>query len=172
MKGLISVLTVVAMTLMVVATAFAATKEREIIHYDEDYELVYCGDFGAGDFWVRNHEVGTERIDYFFDADGNWIKTKGHVSGTDHLYIDGSDKVVEGEYVMNWTAKEDPESGLLYVHDRGNWWHINLPGYGNLLHFAGLDNSLYNPGTDEWFLLKEAGLRSVDVVFMCEYLAP
>jgi hypothetical protein len=172
MKGLISLLIVFAMMLMVVSTALADSPDREIIYYDEDYELGYCGDFGAGDFWIRNHEVGTERIDYFFDADGNWVKTKGHMSGTDHLYVAGSDKVVEGKYVRNWTASEDPETGLVFVHQRGNWWHINLPGYGNVIHEAGFLDELYDPGTDEWYFIREAGLRSLNPVPLCEYLAP
>lgn len=172
MNRLSSLLIVLVVSLVVVTTAFAAPPVRDTIEYVDDYGVVYCGDFGVGDFWISNNEIGTVRTDTFYDQDGNWSMEKGQWSGTAHLYVEGSDKVVAGKFVFNWTAVEDPETGLQLSHWPGNWWHINLPGYGNLVHFAGMENWEYDPRVDEWILIKEAGLRSVDWEFVCEYLAP
>ncbi len=47
-----------------------------------------------------------------------------------------------------------------------------LPGHGNIVHFAGVEDFQYDPDEDEWIIIKENGLRYVDLVPLCEYLAP
>lgn len=175
MKKFVFTLTIVlAMTLVVVATAFAAPPERLVFDFDDVYPVDYCGEVGVGDFWIYNRSVGTARISNFFDEDGNWIKEKGHVNGTDHLFAEGyPDKVLDGTFVANWTALVDPLTGeYTFEHDSGNWWHINLPGYGNLVHVTGMESAQYDPDTQEWHTIHSAGLLYVDRVAVCEYLAP
>lgn len=175
MKKLVLTLTIVlVMTLVVVATAFAARQDREIFEYDDIYPVDDCAEVGVGDFWIYNNEVGTVRIDFFQDKDGNLIKVKGHVNGTDHLFAEGyPDKVLDGSFVANWTDLVDPLTGEpTFSLASGNFWHINLPGLGNGVHITGMEKSWYDPETEEWHTLKRAGLEFVDRVAICEYLAP
>jgi hypothetical protein len=175
MKKLVLTFTLIlVMSLVVVATAFAAYKDTVVEEYDEVYPVDYCGDVGVGDFWIYNNEVGTARLDYFYDNDGNLTRVKGHVNGTDHLFAEGySDKVIDGTFVANWTDLVDPLTGEpTFSHNSGNWWHLNLPGYGNVVHITGMENYQYDPDTEEWYSIKWAGLEFVDRVAVCEYLAP
>jgi hypothetical protein len=171
MNRLTSLLIVLILALVAVTPAFAGPPDREIVEYVNIYVAIDCGEFGVGDFVILDREEGTQRIDTFYDQDGNWIMEKQHISGTDHLYVDGYDKVVEGDFVVNLVFK-DLGDGSVSTHWTGNWLHINLPGYGNIAHNAGMEDWVFNPETGEWNLIKEAGLRSVDSVFLCEYLAP
>ena len=165
---------VLVLTLVVIGTAFAASKDTEVEEYDIFYEVDYCGDVGVGDFWIINNEVGKARFDYFYDNDDNLTRVKGHVNGTDHLFAEGyPDKVIEGTFVANWTDHVDPLTGVpTFSHNSGNWWHLNLPGYGNVVHIAGMENYRYDPDIDEWYSIKWSGLNHVDRVAVCEYLAP
>lgn len=171
MKRFVSMLFALFITLAAVAPASAAPPVTETDTWDEVYPLFDCNEVGR-DFWIYDNEVGSEEYKYFTDEDGNLIKIKGHLSAIDHLFAeDYPDTVVVGNFVANWTMWWDPETGEpTLFHQAGNFWHINLPGYGNVLNLSGLIN--FDPSTDDWEIIKEAGIRYLDFESLCEYLDP
>lgn len=160
---------VLFITLAAVAPAYAAPPVTETDTWDEIYPLFDCNEVGR-DFWILNNEVGSIVIKNFEDEDGNLIKQAAHVSGIDHLFVEGyPDTIVVGNFVVNWTTWVDPETGeWTFDHNAGNLWHINLPGTGNVFHWAGIVN--FDPSSGE--LIKEAGIRYEDWEPLCEYLDP
>ncbi|MCA9974176.1 MAG: hypothetical protein KC413_00445 [Anaerolineales bacterium] len=174
MKRITMLLILLMLVFVFAITAYAAPPERETFEYDVVYPFADCGVEGVGDFWLFNHEVGGGHFKRFYDNDGNFIKEIGHQSGTDNIFAEGyPDKVVTGQFAFNWMVQFDPETGEYTFSDQvGTWWHIMLPGYGNIVHFAGMEGFQYDPDADEWSLIKDNGLRYVDMAPLCEYLAP
>jgi len=174
MKRTILLLIVVVFAFISVVTTFAAPPERETFDFDFVYPMIDCGLASVGDFWIFNNEVGSGRIKYYYDKEGNLIKEKGHVNGTDHLFAEGyPETVVDGNYVSNWTTYVDSASGdYTFSHETGLDWHILLPGYGNIIHFSGMEDIQYDPDADEWVVIRQHGLQYFDLVPLCEYLAP
>jgi hypothetical protein len=173
MKRFTSMLFVLVITLVAVAPAYAAPPVTETFEYVDVYPFFNCNEFDRG-FWIFNNEVGTIKLKSFYDKDGNLMKEAGHVSGIDHFYAEGyPDNVIVGNFVANWTTWVDPETGEWALeHNAGNAYLITLPGYGNVFHIAGMFDQQYNPSTDEWEFLKEAGIRYEDWELICEYLDP
>jgi len=179
MKRFTVFLAVIVLVLLTVAVAFAAPPVTESFEYDDTYPMLYCGDgppfyVGVGDFWIWNNEVGEGSYTEFYDNDGNLVGAKGHVNGTDHLFAEGyPEHMLSGQFTNNWMTYFDPATGLyLYENSPSNWWNLHLPGYGNIIHFAGLEVYEYDNAIEDWHLIKDNGLRYFDLVALCEYLAP
>ena len=168
---LFSVLLLIALT---VSVAYAVPPEKETFEGIDEYPLFSCGDFGLGDFTVMLREEYSGFYSTHYDGDGNLVKEVGRVSGIDTLYVDGyPERAISGNYHLNWTLYPDPETGeWMLEHDSGLPWNIQLPGYGNLIHYSGTTSWLYDPAVGDWQAIKEAGLRYFDPVPLCEYLAP
>ena len=123
MKRFTILLLVVVLAFVFVITAFAAPPEKETFEFDVVYPFFDCGLVGVGEFLIFNNEVGSGSLKTFYDNDGNLIKEKGHINGTDHLFVESNpDNVVAGKFATNWTTYVDPQTGTYtFSHEPGNW---------------------------------------------------
>lgn len=81
--------------------------------------------------------------------------------------------MVAGHFAGNWKTNFDPETGVPTINvSSGSYWNIQLPGYGNVFKIVGMEVKKYDPDVDDWVVIKQAGLQTIDVVPICEYLLP
>jgi hypothetical protein len=126
--------------------------------FDEDYMASYLQPCPGIEVWT--HEVLTFRQTVYFDNEGNVESVKVHFIGTDTFHTPANPGVeLTGKFSA--TAEVDLETGE-YINARGLPVHINIPGYGGVLmwagfwsrypdsHDAGLD-TLQNPEDREAF---------------------
>jgi len=116
---------------------------------------------------VRDHEVFSDRITYYYDSEGELTRIGVHAEGTDNFYNPlHPDVVLIGHFVVNVQLTAPTWEGYM----TGAPYHITVPGYGTVLvrtgrwlasqypygHIAGKD-SLDSPQDMEQFCSYLAG---------------
>lgn len=125
-------LLVLVFPLLFAAPVFAAPPVIEYGGFEEDSAVF---DISPCDFEVRNYEVVSFRMTSFFDTQGDLLRIKMHISGTDYIYNPAyPDAGLSGSFSGN--AEVDLATGEL-VWASGVPWHITAPGYGTVLVRAG-----------------------------------
>lgn len=121
-------------------------------------------DVSPCDFEVRNYEVASYRQTSYFDNEGNLVRVRLHLSGTDRVYnAENPEFFLTGSYVGN--GEVDLETGEI-VFATALPWHITAPGYGTVLVRAG--RWLRYP--DSQFAGRDSFVIASDIAQLCEAL--
>jgi hypothetical protein len=145
--------TLIILSLLAVITTSAIAKDQEFYEdsYDGVYELFDCGEYGY-DFIIMNHESGQFRGKQFYSKEG-YLTFKEHISGRDVLFnSEYPEKQITGKFVANDLVVIVDETEDYWTR-HGLSWHLNYPGYGNVLLDAGhvsIHWTWVGPGEDDW----------------------
>ena len=113
---------------------------------------------------VRDHEVFTVRVTYYFDNDGNMLRFKYHAIGTDNFYNQQNPGVVlSGSFTHN--GEIDLRTGE--SKSTGIPIHITVPGYGTVLVLAGH----WSVFPDDHLAGKDSFEDPEDIAVFCSLLA-
>lgn len=150
-KGILLTLLVFGLLAVVTISTLAKPQEFYEDEYDGVYELFDCGEYNY-DFILMNHETGQFRGKQFYSKEG-YLTFKEHISGRDVLFnSEYPENQITGKFVVNDLAViiDDTED---FFTRHGLSWHINHPGYGNVLKDAGhisVHWTWVGPGEDDW----------------------
>ena len=141
MKTRIARLTTIALcaVLLLGATLTRSALADQPVYYLEGgqntWELIDCGD---GLIIYDDFTYGGEGRTYL-DQDGNPIRTWVHQWGKDRLYTNQNDLEIQTkEYIWNGWYEFDSNGNMKGIQAEGNLFKVNVPGYGNIIHFVGL----------------------------------
>ena len=154
-------LLVLVFPLLVAVPVSAAPPVFESGSFAEDSAVF---DVSPCDFEVRDYEVANIRQTSYFDNEGNLVRVKMHLSGTDRVYnAENPEFFLTGSFAGS--GEVDLETGeLVFVSSIP--WQITAPGYGTVLVRAG--RWLHFP--DDQVAGRNSFVIASDIAQLCEAL--
>ena len=163
-KKSLLVLLVFVLALVMAIPVFASPPDRVDFEDGGEFELVEdCSVYGEGwnfSVWNRWSQTGTDLT--FYNNDGEVVRLQFNSQGIDNLFrLDEPDNVLASPWNTNGTWNLETDD----IRIRGNFWNLQLPGVGNVFHFAGAE-FIVNGEFDRF-----AGLETRDLEMICRYFA-